>query len=161
MVSHQRELQGYVLPLVGCLSATQDVVQETALALWEEFERYDSSRPFSAWAKGIARNKALMCLRNRRHFVFLNDELIEKIAVEVDEQESIVDVRRSALLHCLTKLTDDDRQLIRKRYGASSSIQQFAQEASRESKAIYRRLALIRRRLHECVSRTVALGETS
>ena len=40
-----------------------DVPQEVALAMWQQFDRYDSQRSFGAWARGFAARKIM----ERRH----------------------------------------------------------------------------------------------
>jgi DNA-directed RNA polymerase specialized sigma24 family protein len=54
----ERDLYRYVCALLPRPQDARDVVQETALALWENFERYDAARPFLPWALRFALNKA-------------------------------------------------------------------------------------------------------
>jgi RNA polymerase sigma-70 factor (ECF subfamily) len=160
MVRHQRQLQGFILPLVGCLSAAQDVVQEAAIAVWERFDQYDPARPFLPWAMGIARNKAMMYLRRQRRYIFLSDELVQRLAEEAANQESLAEQRHQALQSCLAKLTDDDRGLVRARYGGDArSLQELADTSRRDLKSLYRRLALVRRQLRDCVNHVLATGD--
>src|SRR5262245_2939914 len=77
---HQNDLLRYILPLVGGLDDAQDVLQETAAALWRKFDRFDPRQPFLAWARQFARNEVLMHHRRRRRYTFLTDELIDELA---------------------------------------------------------------------------------
>jgi RNA polymerase sigma-70 factor (ECF subfamily) len=68
LLQHQNDLLRDILPLVGFLDDAQDVLQETAAALWRKFGNYDTSRPFLPWAKPFAHHEVLMCLRKRRRY---------------------------------------------------------------------------------------------
>ena len=57
LLQHQNDLLGYILPLVGCLDDAQDVLQETATALWQKFDRYDPGRPLIARAGAATRRR--------------------------------------------------------------------------------------------------------
>src|SRR5437016_3030001 len=87
LLQHQNDLLRHILPLVGCLEDAQDVLQETATALWQKFDQYDSNRPFLAWAKGFAHHQILMHHRKRRRYTFLTEELIESLVERQEEQE--------------------------------------------------------------------------
>lgn len=57
-LQHERELLRHVM--VPNINDARDVLQETAVALWQSIAHYDPARPFVAWARGIALNKAKM-----------------------------------------------------------------------------------------------------
>ena len=44
-----------ILVIVPNRTDARDILQETAVALWRQFESYDSNRPFLNWAMGFAR----------------------------------------------------------------------------------------------------------
>ena len=46
----EREIFRYVAALVPNLTDAEDIVQQTAIALWEKFDAYDPSQPFTPWA---------------------------------------------------------------------------------------------------------------
>src|SRR5258708_14525825 len=54
----EREIFRYVAALVPNLTEAEDIVQQTALALWEKFDTYDPAQPFTPWACRFALNKA-------------------------------------------------------------------------------------------------------
>ncbi len=68
----ERDLLRHVMALVPNVSDARDVVQETAIALWEAIGMYDPARPFVPWACRFALNEARMHLRTesrRRRFI--------------------------------------------------------------------------------------------
>lgn len=152
LLRHQGELLRYILPLVGHLQDAQDVLQETATALWKKLDSYDRAQPFLPWAKRFARNEVLMHHRRRKRFHFLSEELLD--ALEAAETASESDRRRrEALDSCLAGLDAADRELIRARYAApDTNIQKLAASSGESQNVLYKALARVRRRLMDCVS---------
>ena len=158
LVQHQNDLLRYILPLVGCLDDAQDVLQETATALWQKFGQYDPGRPFLPWAKRFAHHEILMYHRKRRRYTFLTEELIESLVERQAEQDLPAQQLQNALLECLQKLTAADRQLINQRYAeAGPTIQRLAAETGQTANVLYKALARIRRQLLHCVSQSLPL----
>jgi len=54
----EREIFRYVAALVPNVSDAEDIVQQTAVALWEKFHAYDQTQPFTPWACRFAMKKA-------------------------------------------------------------------------------------------------------
>ena len=52
-VECEGQLRAFIGALVRDRHGREDLVQEVALTLWQEFERYDAARPFAAWARGV------------------------------------------------------------------------------------------------------------
>lgn len=46
----------------------EDIVQQTALALWEKFDAYDSSQAFTPWACRFALNKTKQWIERRQRW---------------------------------------------------------------------------------------------
>jgi RNA polymerase sigma-70 factor (ECF subfamily) len=160
LLQHQNDLLRYILPLVGCLEDAQDVLQETAMAVWRKFDQYDSRQPFLPWAKRFAHNEVLMHHRKRRRYTFLTPELIETLVERQSEQEQQAQQRRHALQNCIEKLPEADRLLLDQRYVTpGATIQQVAAETGGTANVLYKALARIRRQLLKCVNRTLALAD--
>ena len=53
----EREIFRYVAALVPNVADAEDIVQQTAIALWEKFDAYDPAQPFTPWACRFALNK--------------------------------------------------------------------------------------------------------
>ena len=51
----EREIFRYVAALVPNLADVDDIVQQTAISLWEKFDAYDPARPFTPWGMASAR----------------------------------------------------------------------------------------------------------
>jgi len=153
----ERDLYRYVCALLPRPQDARDVVQETALALWENFERYDAARPFLPWALRFALNKARQhAAREGRRSLLLDDEvLLEKIAAEQELQRPEFEARRQRLRDCLEKLPGEHSGLVRGYYWDRLSTEQLAERARSSVEAVYKRLQRIRILLLDCVQRLV------
>jgi RNA polymerase sigma-70 factor (ECF subfamily) len=151
----ERDLYRYVCALLPRPQDARDVVQETALALWENFDRYDAARPFLPWALRFALNKARQhAAREGRRSLLLDDEvLLEKIAAEQELQRPEFEARWQRLRDCLEKLPGEQSGLVRGYYWDRLSTEQLAERARSSVEAVYKRLQRIRVLLLDCVQR--------
>jgi RNA polymerase sigma-70 factor (ECF subfamily) len=154
---HHQRLLAYIFSLLPREQDAQDVFQKTSLVLWRKYGQFDPEGDFLAWACGVAyyevRNFLRIAGRSRLRF---NDELLQTLADERQAHHERSDRRAAALGQCLQKLSPSDRQLIDQAYQGHQTIQQLAEQLSRAAQTIYNRLNLIRRRLFECVQRSLA-----
>src|SRR6185503_20860884 len=101
----EREIFRYVAALVPNVTDAEDIVQQTALALWEKFDAYDSSQPFTPWACRFALNKARQWIERRQRWqTLLEGGLVEELAQRREELRLELDVRLKHLEGCLSKL---------------------------------------------------------
>ena len=66
--------------------------------------------------------------------------------------------RVNGLLHCLSKLSDKQRRLLRLRYADSLSIRDLADQERKSEAAVVMVLARLRKLLYSCINSTVAGG---
>jgi len=160
MLRNEREVFRYVIALVPSLADAEDIVQETALSLWEKFDEYDRNQPFAPWACRFALNKVREHRRrSAKHATILSDEVLAKLLEERAQYEHDLDRRRDALVDCLNRLPDADRRLIDRRYRDNRSVADLAQaDCGRGRDAIYKALQRIRRTIMECIRRTLQGG---
>src|SRR5436189_6463885 len=79
-LASEKEIFRYVAVLVPRVADAQDVVQQTAVALWKKFDQYDPSQPFTPWACRFALLEARQFLRrDHRWGAFLDDDLVEAL----------------------------------------------------------------------------------
>ena len=64
----EREIFRYVAALIPNVADAEDIVQQTALALWEKFDAYDPNQPFTPWACRFALNKARQWIERRQRW---------------------------------------------------------------------------------------------
>ena len=81
---HERQLFGYIFSLARNLQDTEDLFQQTAIAMWEKFDQFEQGTNFAAWACTMARFRSLTFIqRNRRGDLSFSEEAhAQLLAVE-------------------------------------------------------------------------------
>jgi RNA polymerase sigma-70 factor (ECF subfamily) len=113
----QSVVAAYIASGVRDRQHCEDVIQETALAIAEAFDQYDTDKPFLPWAMGVARNKVLQYYRkhNRDKLVF-DETLLSQLSERFERQGDTAKHRQVALSTCLEKLAEHAREMIKLRY---------------------------------------------
>lgn len=159
LTQHERRVYGYILSLVPRWADADEILQETNVRLWEQFDSYQPDADFGAWACTIAYYQVLTfrkrAVRERSH---LSDRFVELIATEAQAAASDAEERMVAMEDCLAKLLPTQRQLLRQCYGGKATIKQVAEKVGRSVAATYKSIARIRQVLHECIERRVHRG---
>src|ERR1041385_7008468 len=102
LLGREPEIRAFIGSLVRGSQDCDDVFQEVALTLWKEFDRYDRSRSFGAWARGIASMKLMQRWdKIKRLPVVLSPEAIQAVASAFDRSEASTSRQSEALEHCL------------------------------------------------------------
>src|SRR5215212_6935152 len=100
----EREVFRYAAALVPNVADAEDIVQQTALALWEKFDAYDSSQPFTPWACRFALNKTKQWIERRQRWqALLQGGLAEDLAQRREELRPELETRLRHLEGCLSK----------------------------------------------------------
>jgi RNA polymerase sigma-70 factor (ECF subfamily) len=149
----ERELLRYVMALVPNVSDARDVVQETAVALWQASAKYDPSRPFIPWACRFALNEARAFLRRdgrRRRWVMAADvaDLIEQARIAEAPQ---LDERRVHLRACIEGLPERQHQVVRGYYFDDQDISALSRMTGLTAEAVYKVLQRSRVVLQGCI----------
>lgn len=77
-LANEREILRYVVALVPNLGDAQEIIQQTAVFLWEKFDEYDAERPFAPWACRFALNVTRQWMARRQRWKgLLNSGLAE------------------------------------------------------------------------------------
>jgi RNA polymerase sigma-70 factor (ECF subfamily) len=151
-LSAERELLRYVMALVPNVSDARDVVQETAVALWQAIEKYDPQKPFIPWACRFALNEARLHLRTEsRRKRFLDEDVATLLDERRVELADPLDVRREHLRDCLARLNEEHLQLVRGYYFEEETISALATTLGRGAEAVYKLLQRTRQTLHQCI----------
>src|SRR3954462_15206372 len=97
----EREIFRYVAVLVPNMADAEDIVQQTALALWEKFDAYDSSQPFTPWACRFALNKTRQWIERRQRWqALLKNGLAEELERRREELRPEIEIRLKHLESC-------------------------------------------------------------
>jgi RNA polymerase sigma-70 factor, ECF subfamily len=155
LAEHERQVAGYVHALIPLWQDAEDVLQETKLRLWEQFDSFQSGTNFAAWAFTVAgymvRRHRKRCQRERVSF---SDDLLEMLAREVPaitipEQ----DARLLTLVECVKALSGASRKLLRLFCTGQKKIKDIAGELGQTPEATRVALFRIRQSLSDCVEK--------
>lgn len=151
----EREIFRYVAALVPNLADADDIVQQTALALWEKFNAYDPAQPFTPWACRFALNKARQWIERRQRWqTLLENGLAEELAQRREELRPEIEVQLKHLESCLGKLPEDQRSLVEGFYYRRDGVEKLAGRSGRTVAGTYKALQRIRQALQICIENT-------
>lgn len=148
----EREIFRYVAALVPNVAEAEDIVQQTALTLWEKFDAYDSIQPFTPWACRFALNKAKQWVeRRQRWLALLEGGLAEELAQRREALRPEIETRLKHLEGCLHKLPAEQRSIVEGYYYRRDNIEKLAEQSGRTVAAAYKTLQRIRHLLQSCI----------
>ncbi len=158
ILSSEREVYRYIFALVPNHDDAQDIFQETSVALWRDFAKYDVSRPFVPWACRYAYYEVLNFRKRRpRHATqWLDEKVVELLADDCADQSAELNQRRTALSACIEKLPSAAKELLDRRYNLGQTVQQIGRDSGRSVNTLYKAMERIRRWLAACVDHGVA-----
>jgi len=151
-MKHRASLFAFALAVVRDFQFAEDILQEVAVVVCEQYSDFRPGTNFSAWARQITRNKIYSMSRATQRNIALTPEAMdcfEQAAnlTEGDDAESI-----DALRHCLRKLGDKARQIVTLRYHDGLDCSAVAQRLQSTAPAIHMALSRIRGRLADCIT---------
>jgi RNA polymerase sigma-70 factor (ECF subfamily) len=154
LVSNDQHLRRYIGLFLHRRDDVEEVLQQTAAALWEKFPEYDTNRDFLPWATRFAYFEILNFRRDKaRERVFFTEDVMEFIAEAHAEVSEELRNRRERLQECLSNLGPEDLRLLQRRYSDNATIKDLSDETGRTVKSLYRRLDRIRELVAACVDR--------
>lgn len=156
--ANQQALYRYILMLVMDPNDANDILQETAVALFSKHDQYDNDRPFTPWAKRFAYLQVLQFRKKNRSRIVFDSDIMELVAEHVDKLSAMESERGAALKICLEKVPDRGREVLDYRYGTNMSVEEIGQQVNRSRIAVYRQLSRLRKFLSECVRERLDRG---
>ena len=151
-------LRGFIASVIFTPSDRDDILQEVALRLWQLYDRYDPSRPFTPWALGVAsRRMKEECRKASRRPLLLEEDQLERMTtaftkLTLHEESS----PEAALTECIGTLPADAAELIQERYFKGRSIEELSHAKGQSVAAVYQTLCRLRRRLAACIRTRLA-----
>jgi RNA polymerase sigma-70 factor (ECF subfamily) len=155
-LSSEKEIFRYVAALAPKIADAQDIVQQTAVALWRKFDRYDPAQPFTPWACRFALLEARQYLRgDQRWGALLDDALVEDLTSRREALGDEMERRFAHLNECLRKLPADQRETVESYYYRRTPVEELAAATGRSVEALYKALQRSRLALLNCVTRAM------
>lgn len=161
----QPKLFGFIGRLVVDRTDTEDVLQETNLAIWKLAEQFQEGTDFVAWACSVAYYRVLEHRTAAKKFrVRLADKMLELLAsVSLDDNrlDSLVaaeqfEQRRLALAACLDQMPERNRELLLDYYERGRSFGDIAVRLGRNANAVAQLFHRMRATLRACLKGKLA-----
>jgi RNA polymerase sigma-70 factor (ECF subfamily) len=154
----QTVLRGYFYAATRDWTATDDLYQEVATALWRKFGEFDASRSFRSWALGMARLQVLKRRQTlaRSRLVF-SDDLMDALATVAADETDVEDWRLPHLAACMKKIPTVDQELLAMRFEQDQSLVEISGKVRKSEAAVGMAMMRIRRWLRDCMIKTMAM----
>ena len=158
VIEHHVRLRAFVRSLGVDPDWVDDIAQEALLTAYNQWDRYDPSRDFGKWVRGIAanivRNEIRKDARRRRILhTELAEMLIERSVVSNSPTEP---VSIEAVQLCMNELTDRSKLVVEGRYRDGLAAPELADRLGLSSANVRQMLVRIRSQIKTCVEQRLA-----
>lgn len=158
LLRHETEIKAFIGSILRDRVARDDVFQEVALILWEQFPQFQADKSFATWARGVAAHKVLHEIRQQRRVpVALAPQAVEALLNAFERVSAQSTDRQDALAECLKQLPERWRDLLAMKYEQDLHADEIARRLQATIDAVYQSLSRIRARLADCVRSRLAL----
>jgi len=154
LAQHDQSLTRYVMSLVPSMADSQDILQETKVALWRSFDSFETGTDFAAWSRKVALNRVLTYRKQKAvesKRLWFSENCYERLAEEFEATVGTHDEQIQKLRQCIERLQADHRQMLILRYFKDSGVEDVAAKVDRTVDATYRVLSRIRLTLRNCM----------
>ncbi len=141
--------------------AIDEVVQSTFIKAYEKLSEYDTQKNFAVWLRTLCHFEILTWRKQRKRSRYLtNIEMLDDTFGQTDEESDSDElmVQNNLLCNldnCLSKLPDESRELLTRRYCDDESIATIAQLSDKTATWVSTRLYRIRKNLKDCLESEV------
>ena len=158
LVSERVKLLAWIRAMVRDEHLAEDILQDVSIVAVSKCEEIADACVFPAWARQVARYKALHSLRARKHAPAVLDEralvLLEPHWRPYDSPTSC-DLN-DFLQECLEQLSPYARELIRLRHQEGNSGASMAKALGRSLNTVYVALSRTYSKLSDCIRKRLA-----
>lgn len=152
LTRHQPALEAYCHANLANRDDAREVLQATCVKLWQKAADWDPETEFLPWAFTVARFTILSQYRDQnRDRLFFDEDVIQALAEKTEEVATAFDERREALVRCMSKLNQQQADLLHNHYTANQSLREIAEASGRGLSAVKMTLLRIRQRLSVCI----------
>ena len=154
--TYQRRVFSLALKMLADEEEAKDVVQETFIRVWQEFDRFDLQRSFSTWLYTIASRICLNRLKQARAVRSspLDEETLRRYAADTDSHHALENREWASIVRLLAEGLSNKQRLVftlSQLEGLSSEeVQEITGMDARQVKSnLYVARQTIRKRLKE------------
>ena len=146
-------VSGFILSLVRNYQDRDDILQDTAVAVLNSFEKYDKSKPFAGWVIGIAKNQILLHFRKtNKNTILLEPSLAESLQQAFSDSSS-ANNNLDHLAECFKALDPKSKELCKMRYELDMKPASIAEKIEMKANSVAKTLQRIRDELRDCIQR--------
>lgn len=158
-VRHRSILFSLIVSVVREFGFAEEILQEVAVVILDQWADFTPGTNFQAWAMKIARNKIRTLTRTAGRLVLLSPEAMDAVekAAETQRPEGWLE----AVHHCLEAVEERSRTLLSLRYGKGLSGEEIARRLSMTVPAVHMALSRARTSVGRCVQGRLAEGGLS
>lgn len=159
LLEERRAITAYARSIVFDSELAEDVYQNVAIVALRKVDQINDTAGLLSWLLTITRFEALSEARKRKSAPRLfGDDVLDVLD---DSWEKHLENARSgrvdqALEHCLSRLTDRDRELLRLRYSAGLRGADLARAINRSLNTCAVALSRVHRKLRTCMQAYLA-----
>ena len=154
---HHRCLLIYARALSNNEATAADLVQDAFISAWRNLGRFDVTRDFGAWLRGIIRNKWREHLRRHAREVDVDDATLEAWESRFAQWDINRNTGNAALLDtlddCLKLLPDPMSETVRRFYYREEPGERIAAALGIDITTFRKRLQRARQTLRACLDR--------
>lgn len=151
---HHRQLLAYGFALTADRELARDLVQDAFVAAYQNLGRFEVSRDFGAWMRGIVRNKWRDWMK-RKKLTLLGEDELERLEAEHAAWEALSESGRSdvfvALEECVGQLPEALRGAVDAFYMKEQSGADAAKATGSSETSLRKRLQRARTLLKDCL----------
>jgi RNA polymerase sigma-70 factor (ECF subfamily) len=153
LTSSQSRLFAYILSLVLDRDQADDLLQQTNVILWEREEDFKLGTNFTAWSFRIAYFQVLAHRKKQqREALVFDDDVLAAVAEVAADCDVAFETRQKRLRRCLEKLSQRQREFIRRRYEAGANLETISLDTALSINAVKQLLFRARSILIRCVN---------
>ncbi|MCR9200421.1 MAG: sigma-70 family RNA polymerase sigma factor [Planctomycetaceae bacterium] len=159
LTKSQSRIYAYILSLVFDADQAEDILQQTNAVLWEKADDFQLGTNFIAWSFRIAWFQVLAFRKRKsRDRLVFDDVTVSEVAAAAEQVDEQFELKHRLLRGCLEQLNDRQRDCVRRRYQAESSLQSIAEEMGLKANAVKQLLFRARNALNRCVRAKISQG---
>ena len=159
LAENERKLTRYVMSVMPSIADAEDILQESKLVMWREFNKFEEGTSFVAWARKIIFYRILYFRRTKakeaERYVF-SDAFYEVLDEEYEKGEEKREKNFAVLQKCINRLQEPHQKMVMLRYNQGESIEGMADKIGRTVAACYKTLSRIRLSLRKCMQKAGA-----
>ncbi len=150
---HHRSLLAYSTALSKSDATARDLLQDSCLVAWQNVGKFDITRDFATWMRGILRNKWREHCRKYKRETMLDEETLERLEAvfHTNDNDAVIYAR---LADCRAKLPEPMHEAITACYDEGRSSDEAATVLKTTAAALRKRLERAREALRICLGTT-------